>query len=71
MKRELADMTVNLQTKTKELTAAYSKLINIQKKIKEEEMIIIEREKQIALEKQVEYRIGAQMTEWEQFEREK
>ena len=59
MKRELEDMDAGLQTKTKELTVAYTNLANFHKKIKEEEKIRTEKEKLIMLEKQVEERIGA------------
>ena len=59
------------ETKTKELTAAYTKSVYIQKKTEEEERIRNEKEKQIALEMQIEDRIGAQMTQWEQLKREK
>ena len=71
LKRKLADMSVDLQTTKKELTAAHSKLADFQKKAKEEEMIRNKKEKQIALEKQIEDSIRVRMTEWEQLEREK
>ena len=71
LKRKLADMNVDLQSKTQELTVAYSKLAEFQKKVEEEERIRKEKEQQLALEKQIEDRIGARMTEWNKLEQEK
>ena len=71
LKRKLAEMNSDLHSKTKELTIAYSKLAEIQRKIEEEEKIRIEKEKQLALEKQIEDRIAAKMTEWENLEKQK
>ena len=57
--------------KNQELTVVYSKLAKFQKKIKEEERICEDKEQQLALEKQIEDRIGVRMTEWDKLEKEK
>ena len=69
MKRKLADMYLELQSKTDEVTVAYSKLSDFQKKIEKEEKIRLEKEKLLALEKQIEDRIAAKMMEWENLEK--
>ena len=71
LKRKLTEMNLDLASKTKELTVAYSKLAELQRKIEEEAKIRIEKEKQLALEKQIEDRIAAKMTEWENLEKQK
>ena len=71
LKRKLADIYVDLQAKTNELTASNCKLAGIQEKINEEERIRVEKEKQVALEKKIEDRIAARLALWEQLEKEK
>ena len=64
-------MYLELQSKTDEVTVAYSKLSDFQKKIEKEEKIRLEKEKLLALEKQIEDRIAVKMTEWENLEKQK
>ena len=71
LKQKLADIYVDLQAKTNELTKSNTKLAGIQEKIDEEERIRVEREKQAALEKQIEETISARLAHWEELKREK
>ena len=73
LKRKLADMNVDLETKTKtkELTIAYTELAEFQKKIQEFERIRREKEQQLALQKQIEDRIAARMAKYQVLEQQK
>ena len=71
LKQKLADMNVDLETKTKEVTVAYSKLAKFQKKIEEDERIRKEKEHKLVFEKQIEDRIAPKMAEYEVREQQK
>ena len=71
LKRKLADIYVDLQAKTNELTASNCKLAALQEKVDLEDRIREEKEKQVALEKKIEDRIAARLSLWEQLEKEK